>query len=210
MEVEVRLGEMLEQESRIATSAAGCTPTRTCRLRSRGYIERASRLKKHFQEVLFLERRAVPGGRAAAQLGGRFRADPRFDVGLRLAGSAAGAPLAVERDARRIRAIFAHRIVGGLVYAVKDRIKDLGRAWISGNVHRFYAQRVARWRAPARRLPGRDVVVRARESFDTSVVRNPDLLNPESGATTASTIVRYVHRGVVYAKEGLATGVCAA
>jgi len=39
--------------------------------------------------------------------------------------------------------------IAGVVYAGKDRIKEIGRNWISGNVHRFYAQRVARWRAPA-------------------------------------------------------------
>jgi hypothetical protein len=35
---------------------------------------------------------------------------------------------------------------------------------------------------------------------------HPDPLNPESGATTASTIVRYVHRGVAYAKDALRDG----
>ena len=44
--------------------------------------------------------------------------------------------------------------LGGVIYASKDRIKEIGRAWISGNVHRFYAQRVASWRAPTRRLGG--------------------------------------------------------
>jgi hypothetical protein len=75
-------------------------------------------------------------------------------------------------------------------------------------VHRFYAQRVARWRAPARRLPSRDVVVSARESFDQSVVSRPDPLNPASNATVLSTVIRYKHRGVVTAQPVLsASGV---
>jgi hypothetical protein len=104
--------------------------------------------------------------------------------------------------------VLALALVVGVVYAVKDRIKEIGRAWISGNVHRFYAQRVARWRAPARRLPRRDVVVRARESFDQRVVRRPDPLNPDGGATMPATEVRFVHKGTVHAKpELLASGV---
>jgi hypothetical protein len=87
--------------------------------------------------------------------------------------------------------------IAGVVYAGKDRIKEIGRTWISGNVHRFYAQRVARWRAPARRLPGRDVVVSARESFDQTVTSRPDPLNPASNASVTSTVVRYTHRGQV-------------
>jgi hypothetical protein len=95
--------------------------------------------------------------------------------------------------------------LAGIVYATKDRIKEVGRAWISGNVHRFYAQRVARWRAPARRLPGRDVVVSARESFDQTVIAHPDPLNPASDARKLSTVIRYKHRGRVTAQPMLSS-----
>jgi hypothetical protein len=166
------------------------------------YIERASRLKKHFQEVLFLE-------------------PEMFEVAERLHNWVAALVAIVASTwafawqialmnhrptagARVGSGIVVLAVILGLVYAVKDRIKEVGRRWISGNVHRFYAQRVARWRAPAKRLAGRDVVVRARESFDTRVVQHADALNPESGATMAATLVRYVHRGVVFAKPPLA------
>jgi hypothetical protein len=90
------------------------------------------------------------------------------------------------------------------VYATKDRIKEMGRAWISGNVHRFYAQRVARYRAPAKRLKGRDVIVTARESCDQRVLSHPDPLNPESGASVPVTVIRYDHRGQVFPRPALA------
>jgi hypothetical protein len=64
-------------------------------------------------------------------------------------------------------------------------------------VHRLYAQRVARWRAPRKRVPSRDVVVRARESFAQSVSVRPDPLNPSLGATAPVTVMRYVHKGQV-------------
>jgi hypothetical protein len=95
-------------------------------------------------------------------------------------------------------------VIAGLVYAAKDRIKEMGRNWISGNVHRLYAQRVARFRAPARRLPGRDVIVSARESIDQVMTHLPDPLNPESGATLPATLIRYTHRGEISPNAKLA------
>ncbi len=86
-------------------------------------------------------------------------------------------------------------LVAGLVYVAKDRIKELGRTWIAGNVHRYYAQRVTRYRAPPQMLPRRDVVVTARESLDTTVTSRPDPLNPEVGTAAAFGVVRFVHKG---------------
>jgi hypothetical protein len=202
VDTETRLAEMLEQEVAHRDHRSWLHPAPLEPASLEGYIERASRLKKHFQEVLFLEREQY-------QVAERLHNWVAMLVAL-VASTWAFAwqiLLTNRSPASRVGSgLFFLAVVVGLIYAVKDRIKELGRAWISGNVHRFYAQRVARWRAPARRLPGRDLVVRARESFDTSVVRNPDPLNPESGATTASTLVHYVHRGVVYAKEALRDG----
>lgn len=200
-DVEARLGEMLEQEVAHRDARGWLHPEPRSPASLESYIERASRLKKHFQEVLFLEPEQY-------QVAERLHNWVAALVAIVASTWAFAWQIAlVHRGATSASSVgsglFFLAVIAGLVYAIKDRIKEVGRAWISGNVHRFYAQRVARWRAPARRLPGRDVVVRARESFDTSVVRNPDSLNPESGATTASTLVRYVHRGVVYAKHPL-------
>jgi hypothetical protein len=79
----------------------------------------------------------------------------------------------------------------------------MGRSWISGNVHRLYAQRVSRFRAPAKRLPGRDVIVAARESIDQTTKQIPDSLNPGSGATMPATLIKYVHRGTVESSRAL-------
>jgi hypothetical protein len=165
------------------------------------YLDRASRLKKHFQEVLFLE-------------------PETFHVAERLHHwVAAIAAVLASTWAFAWQAFLAHQtpttearlgsglililIVGGLVYAAKDRIKEVGRSWISGNVHRFYAQRVARYRAPARRLATRDVIVKARESCGQSRTSHPDPLNPGSGATVLGTVVRYSHRGTAFPCEEL-------
>ncbi len=159
------------------------------------YLDRSSQLKKHFQEVLFLEPEV-------------------YEVADRLHHWAAGAAALIASTwAFALQIILVNRagsagtkigsgivmlaVLGGLVYASKDRLKELGRTWIAGNVHRFYAQRVARFRAPARRLPKRDIIVTARESFDSTTSTRPDPLNPESGAELHGTLLRYSHKGAV-------------
>ncbi len=160
------------------------------------YLDRASQLKKHFQEVLFLEPEvyelADKVHHWAAGFAALFASTWAFAWQIALlnhkptAGSKIGSGLVMLA------------VIGGLVYVAKDRIKELGRTWIAGNVHRFYAQRVARFRAPKRRLPKRDIIVSARESFDQVTSSRPDPLNPESGAELHGTLLRYMHKGTVH------------
>jgi hypothetical protein len=166
------------------------------------YLDRASRLKKHFQEVLFLEPETY---RVAERLHHWVAA-----IAALLASTwAVGWQLflahrSATTESRLGSGLLLVILSGGLVYAGKDRIKEVGRSWISGNVHRFYAQRVARYRAPARRLASRDVVVAARESCDQALTSRPDPLNPESGASVPATLIRYAHRGKVFSLPALA------
>jgi hypothetical protein len=170
------------------------------------YLDRASLLKKHFQEVLFLEAEvfhvAERMHHAVASIGGIIAGMLAFFFQMFVASQSSIA-------GRRISAgLFMLAGVAGLLYAVRDRVKEIGRSWISGRVHRFYAQRVATYRAPARRIPGRDIVARARESFDQEVVELPDPLNPTVGATQMATRIHYVHKGVVQpSRELSASGV---
>jgi hypothetical protein len=167
------------------------------------YLDRASRLKKHFQEVLFLEAETF-------QVAERIHHWVAAFVALVASTWAFAWQLALSHRAPTTGStigsgVFVIAAIAGLVYATKDRIKEMGRAWISGNVHRFYAQRVARWRAPERRIARRAIVVTARESFDQNARAKPDPLNPECGASIAATLVRFVHRGEVVAKKRLGT-----
>jgi len=157
------------------------------------YLERASRLKKHFQEVFFLEPQTYKVAERIHHWVAAFVAllastwAFAWQIALMNQRPSTGSQVG--------SGIILVATIAGVVYAGKDRIKEIGRNWISGNVHRFYAQRVARWRAPARRLPGRDVIVSARESFDQTVTSRPDPLNPASNAAVASTVVHFTHRG---------------
>ncbi len=158
------------------------------------YLDRASRLKKHFQEVLFLEAEVFQVAERlhhwAAALGALIASTWAFAWQIALVKRTAAAPTVGS-------GIVMLAVIAGFIYATKDRVKDIGKAWISGNVHRFYAQRVARYRAPKRRFPSRDVIVTARESFEQQIVRKPDPLNPESGSQVPSTLIRYSQRGKV-------------
>ena len=168
------------------------------------YLERASRLKKHFQEVLFLEADVYKVAERlhhwVAAVVAVVASTWAFAWQLALMKRSASPSSTVGSG------IVMLAVVAGVIYATKDRMKEVGRAWISGNVHRFYAQRVARYRAPARRLPSRDVIVMARESFDQRLHRLPDPLNPESGATVPATTIRYTHKGKVLPQATLAAG----
>jgi hypothetical protein len=167
------------------------------------YLDRASRLKKHFQEVLFLEPETYHVAERlhhwVAGIAALLASTWAVAWQLFLAHRSASATT----ESRLGSGLILVMLTGGLVYAGKDRIKEVGRSWISGNVHRFYAQRVARYRAPARRLPSRDVIVAARESCDQTLTSRPDPLNPESGASVPATLIRYAHRGKVFARPEL-------
>ena len=158
------------------------------------YLERASRLKKHFQEVLFLEREVVDFAKRMYHWSAAAAA-------LAASTWAFAWQLLVTRDAV-IGAgvgsgIIVLAVVGGVVYATKDRLKEVGRNWITGKLERMYAQQVAKWRVPARISPARDVIVVARESFDQQVVHRADPLNPESGVAVPFTLIRFTHRGTL-------------
>ncbi|HEX3345194.1 MAG TPA: hypothetical protein VHS09_11510, partial [Polyangiaceae bacterium] len=204
--IEAKLAEALEIEVSHRDEEQWLHPEPGAPSSLEAYIERASRLKKHFQEVLFLEAQTYKVAERLHNWVAAFVAlvasTWAFIWQITLMNHKPTGTTTVGSG------LLVLAMIAGAVYAVKDRIKELGRTWISGNVHRFYAQRVATWRAPAKRLPRRDVVVRAKESFDQCVVRRPDPLSPDSGATMPATQVHYRHRGTVHSKkELLASGV---
>ncbi len=193
--IESKIADYVERETEYRSRRGYVCPDPKSRHALEQYIERASRLKKHFQEVLFLEPDVYQVAERLHHWVAAFVALVAstwafvWQLALMNRGPNAGATVS--------SGIVVFAIVAGIIYATKDRLKELGRTWISGNVHRFYAQRVARYRVPSRSLPGRNVVASARESFEQKVRERPDPLNPESGARVPHTIVRYTHRGRV-------------
>jgi len=158
------------------------------------YLDRSSKLKKHFQEVLFLsaERYAVSQRlhHVAAGLAGIVAAMGAFIMQIALLRQASSSTTAVTGG------LVVLTVVAGVSYAVRDRAKDVGLLWMTGRIHQLYAQRVVRWRLP-RMEKGPSVVIHARESIDEEVRRDPDPLNPESGAKTSATHLRFKQRATV-------------
>jgi hypothetical protein len=210
--IELRIADALERETERRTAQGFVCPDPQSPAELERYLERASRLKKHFQEVLFLQPEV-------------------YEVAARLHHWVAGFVALVAStwafvwqltlmnrgpSATKVGSgLVAVAMVAGLIYATKDRLKEAGRNWISGHVRRLYAQRVTRFRtaakpfgpgggavlgSPSRRgstkLPRR-VVVTARESFDQLVEHLPDPLNPDCGATVPQTTLRYTHKGTI-------------
>jgi hypothetical protein len=193
--VESRIADALERETDRRAELGFVCPDALSPVALEAYLERASRLKKHFQEVLFLQAEVYEVAERLHHWVAGFVALVAstwafvWQIALMNRGPSASSTVG--------SGIVVLAVIAGLIYATKDRLKELGRVWISGHVHRLYAQRVTRFRAPARRFPGRDVIVTARESFDQRVEHLPDPLNPESGATVPRTTLRYSHKGSI-------------
>lgn len=204
--VEARLAEVLSDELvyRQDHGFVNADPTSSEALER--YLERSSSLKKHFQEVLFLDPETFHVAERAYHWIAGFVAVVAstwaFAWQIALANQASSAQTFST-------GLLTLALIAGVVYATKDRIKEIGRNWMTRRVHRVWgAQRITRYRAPMRRLPGRDVVATARESFDQGITNLPDPLNPESGATVPFAILSYEHRGtVVPHAQLLASGV---
>ncbi len=199
--LEARIADLLEEELAFRQSRGYVCADPASQASLEAYLDRASRLKKHFQEVLFLEAEVF-------QVAERLHHWAAGTGALVASGWAFVWQIALNKQVSTSTVgsgVIMAAVVVGLIYATKDRVKEMGRTWINGNVHRFYAQRVARYRAPAKRLPGRDVVVAARESFEQRLVQKPDPLNPESGSLVPSTLIRYTHQGKVLPRPALAT-----
>jgi hypothetical protein len=128
------------------------------------FLERASRLKKHFQDVLYLDVEA-------------WFVDSRVRnyVGIVAAALAATAWLSftllpIGPGARAGLGLGTFAVVFALAYAVKDRIKEMARGWITGRLMRLYGQRMVTLRLPRTLDGARRVLAETRERFDVDAL----------------------------------------
>jgi hypothetical protein len=165
------------------------------------YLARAARLKKHFEEVLFLDRETE-------QLDERVQ-QWMATVGALLGGIVAFVAIQVALTHRRPGplevgwGLTTLAMIAGLGYAARHHMREFCRGWLAGKVVRFHAQRISRCRVPSRHLPSKDVIVEAREWCHQATTSRPDPLNPEAGASLRTTHVHYLHKGVVHPQREL-------
>lgn len=162
------------------------------------YVERAGRLKKHFQEVLELAREAYPLDDRVQQWVATFSA---LVAGMLVFGAQLVLGQ-VSTGSRLTSGLAVIVLLAGLTYAARDRMKELGRAWIAGKVYRFHAQRVVLCRLAESK---KSLIVRAREWCNETTVIRPDPLNPEASASRRVTVVHHLHRGNLLANATVAT-----
>ncbi len=144
------------------------------------YVNRAAQLKKHFQQALFLDATA-------------FMLDERLRNWIAATMAMVAAVFyfawqisvlnAVTTGATTVSLALA-ALVGALVYAAKDRIKEVGRSWLAEKLKHTYADRIARLRLQERMDPQRSEFVLARETITMHKYLEPDRFNPELGRTT--------------------------
>jgi hypothetical protein len=150
------------------------------------FLDRAAQLKKHFQEVLFLEPETKMIDEAVRNWVGLSGAATAFVIyfGLQALQTSAAAGLG----------LWTLMTVGAVAYALKDRAKELTRGWLAGKLSHLYANRVLVLREPQKFERTRNVVLRARESIAQARVARPDPLNPGSGAVQRVVTLDYRQR----------------
>lgn len=163
------------------------------------FLDRAAQLKKHFQEVLFLEPESKMVDQSSRNLVGLGGAATAFVVyfALQLLQTSAVAQAGL--------GLGTVLFLGAFAYALKDRMKELTRQWLAGKLSHLYANRVLVLREPMRFDKQRRVVMQARESLALDRLARPDPLNLGSGVAQHLVTLRYKQRTRVSALHG-ATG----
>jgi hypothetical protein len=124
------------------------------------FIERASRLKKHFQDVLYLDVES-------------YFMDSRVRYYVMVVAAVMAAvvflgitTLPITPSTRAGVGLGTFLGIFAVAYALRDVIKEAVRGWITGRLMRLYGQRVVTLRLPKRLDSARRVVAETRETFD--------------------------------------------
>lgn len=152
-----------------------------------GYLQRAAQLKKHFQQAVFLEANA-------------YMLDQRLRNWIAIAMAMVASTFyfvwqvwilnTATNAANTTFSLLVAGSIAALVYAAKDRIKEVGRDWLARRVKHGYADRVAHLSLQAHMDPKRSAFGLARETIDITSSLAPDLLNAELGNTH---LVHHLH-----------------
>lgn len=183
--VREQLGEALAREIGYRREHGFLNPHADSPAELSAFVERASRLKKHFQGVLFLDVEAYMvdqkvrnwTGAAAAALAAAFW----LTFTLLPMGQGTRAGIGVGTFA----------ILFAVAYALKDRVKELTRGWLAGRLVRMYGQRVVTLRVPSRLCAPRPVLVHVRERFDAESQTGDDSLDLSLAHARKVVVLRY-------------------
>ena len=154
------------------------------------FLERASHLKKHFQEVLFLEQ-------STEAVEGKLKNFVAVVAAIIAALFYFGAMIGPTMFMPGAISLGTTALVGAFVYALKDRIKEVFRGWLNKRILKLYGARRVFLRVPSRLIKSQPLLVASRDVFTVSYESRHDALNPEIGATRRFAVLHYRKRGVV-------------
>jgi len=160
------------------------------------FLDRAAQLKKHFQEVLFLEPETKMIDEAVRNWVGLSGAATAFIIyfGLQALQTSAAAGLG----------LWTLMTVGAVAYALKDRAKELTRQWLAGKLSHLYANRVRHAERSAQRQGRcrhhRDRLRRSGRAAASQASGPP--LNPGGGAVQRLVTLDYRQRARVTRLKG--------
>jgi hypothetical protein len=178
--VQKALTEVLQQETQQRKAIGVVRPEVKTPRDVAHYVNRAALLKKHFQQALFLDARAYMLDQRArnwiavvmAMVASTF-----YFVWQIYVLNAAMSP-----GATTVSLMMA-AVIAALVYAAKDRIKEVGRDWLQSRLKHSYADRVAHLSLQERMDPDKHDFGLARETITLKPGRQIDQLNPGLGRT---------------------------
>lgn len=159
-ELRCLLAEGLSEELVYRRGKGYITPHADGNAELAAFLERASRLKKHFQDVLYLDVEAWFVDSRVRNYTGVIAASLAAFMWLSFT------LLPIGQGARAGIGVGTFAVVFALAYAIKDRIKELTRGWITGRLMRLYGQRMVTLKLPARIDSSRPVLLETRETFD--------------------------------------------
>ncbi len=158
-ELRCLLAEGLSEELVYRRGRGYLTPHADGHAELAGFLERASRLKKHFQDVLYLDVQAY-----------FVESRAKYWITIICAALAAVVFLSMTKQLDSSArtgvglATFLAVFVAG--YALRDVIKEAAKGWVTGRLMRLYGQRQVTLRLPQRIDRARHVLIETRETFD--------------------------------------------
>ena len=165
------------------------------------YVIRAAQLKRHFTEVLRLDRETHLIDESVAK-------ESAVVVALLVCASVFAFQLVssetLSRAARVGSGLLVLAMVGWAAYALYDGICAVAGAWLTGKPYRHLARFTTFCPAPGRRRASRAVVARAREWYHQTIHALPDAVTSESSVPLQASLVGYMQKGVVTRPSSLA------
>jgi hypothetical protein len=148
--------------------------------RVQAFLDRSALLKRHFQQVLYLDAKAwmvdERYGNVAAVFAAVLASSWYFIWQMYYLNAAMS-------SSQTTVSLLMAGAVAGLLYAVKDRIKELARRAAATWLKNAWADRFVSLRLQERMVAEMDEVAVVRETIRVAPGRRGDPLNPELGAT---------------------------